>query len=73
MDYHGCAPSANAKEISFGPLSRRIMAGYRSQKARGTFNDFYSNLGLIYLFDETPADANSEQLRRVVDRINSTG
>jgi len=46
--------------------------GYRYQKAGIMLNDFCSRPGQIDMFDETPPRANSEQLMKVVDRINST-
>ncbi|MHA1081462.1 translesion error-prone DNA polymerase V subunit UmuC (plasmid) [Enterobacter ludwigii] len=54
-------------------LSQIWRDGYRYQKAGIMLNDFCSRPGQIDMFDETPPRANSEQLMKVVDRINSTG
>lgn len=47
--------------------------GYRYQKAGIMLNDFCSRPGQIDMFDETPPRANSDNLMKVVDRINTTG
>ncbi|WP_419236768.1 translesion error-prone DNA polymerase V subunit UmuC (plasmid) [Serratia fonticola] len=47
--------------------------GYRYQKAGVVLNDFCSRPGQIDMFDETPPRANSDNLMKVVDRINTTG
>ncbi|WP_371824874.1 DUF4113 domain-containing protein [Serratia sp. JSRIV004] len=36
-------------------------------------NDFCSRPGQIDMFDDTPPRANSDNLMKVVDRINGTG
>lgn len=47
--------------------------GYRYKNAGIMLNDFVNRAGQMDLFDDTPPWANSEQLMRVVDRINHTG
>lgn len=47
--------------------------GYRYQKAGIILNDFCTRPGQLDLFDTLTPPQNSENLMRVIDRINSTG
>ncbi|MFA9208541.1 MAG: translesion error-prone DNA polymerase V subunit UmuC [Yersinia sp. (in: enterobacteria)] len=58
---------------SMSSLEQIWRDGYRYQKAGVILNDFCSRPGQIDMFDETPPRANSEQLMKVIDRINREG